>query len=278
MHHGSSASLNPDLLLAVPIVLAAAMYLGGAWIQWQRARPWPWWRTAAWLAGVLAAAAGFVGPLAAAAHDDFVAHMGVHLLVGMVAPLLLVIAAPVTLALRSLHVTPARRLVRLLSSRPARVACALPLAAVLNIGGMWVLYTTDLAALIHQNPLAQVAMSAHFLLAGYLFTAAVIPMDPAPHRAAYPVRAGVLMLFLAAHSILAKVIYADPPSGVDAAVAQSAAQLMYYAGGVVDAVMLTVLCALWYRDTGRRLDRAARGPWGRFRSDYRRTAPESSPS
>ncbi|WP_434612356.1 cytochrome c oxidase assembly protein [Arthrobacter sp. A5] len=52
-----------------------------------------------WLAGTVAAAAAVTGPLAEDAHTEFTAHMAGHLLVGMIAPLLLVSAAPVSLAL-----------------------------------------------------------------------------------------------------------------------------------------------------------------------------------
>jgi len=257
--HGAESASSIDLILAGPFLLAAGLYLGGVGIQLRRERAWPWARTLAWLAGIAAAAAGVVGPLAATARQDFVAHMWVHLLAGMVAPLLLVMAAPMTLALRSLDVTPARRLSRLLASPPVRIATVPLVAAVMNMGGLWLLYSTPLHEAIHGSPLAQALVTAHLLVAGYLFVVAIMPVDPAPHRAGYPMRMVVLVLFLAAHSILAKTLYSSPPSGVEAASAQSGAQVMYYAGGLVDAVIILVLCARWYADAGRRLARARAG-------------------
>src|SRR5690606_4251607 len=107
--------------------------------------------------------------------------------VGMVAPLLLVLAAPVTLALRTMTLLPARRLSRILRSRPARVISHPLSAAVLNVGWMWALYLTGLRALT-DVPLIHLAVMVHFLFAGCLFTAAILCVDPSPHRASLPLR------------------------------------------------------------------------------------------
>ncbi|WP_240740560.1 cytochrome c oxidase assembly protein [Microbacterium sp. PI-1] len=251
--HASGPGISPDIIIALPFAFVLAFYGGCAIIQWRRGRPWPWYRSASWTVGIVTAAAGFVGPLAAAAHQDFVAHMWAHLLVGMAAPLLLVLGAPVTLALRSIDVGSARRLSHVLNSWPARFLTAPVVAAVLNVGGMWVLYSTPLYDAMRASFLVHLIVMTHFLLAGYLFTAAIIPIDPAPHRAGFPLRTAVVVLALAAHGILAKTLYAHPPVGVDGLDAQAGAMLMYYAGDVVDIAIITILCAQWYRRSGRKL-------------------------
>lgn len=256
MHdHASGSGISPDIVIALPFACALVFYGGCAIIQWRQGRPWPWYRSASWTAGVMTAAAGFVGPLAAAAHQDFVAHMRAHLLVGMAAPLLLVLAAPGSLILRSIHVGSARRLSHVLNSWPARFLSAPIVAAILNVGGMWVLYSTPLYDAMRESLLVHMAVMTHFLLAGYLFTAAIIPIDPAPHRAGFPLRTGVVVLALAAHGILAKVLYAHPPVGVEVADAQAGAMLMYYAGDLIDVAIITILCAQWYKQSGRKLRR-----------------------
>lgn len=251
--HTSGSGISPDLIIALPFAFALAFYGGCAIIQWRCGQSWPWYRSASWTVGVIAAAAGFVGPLAAAAHQDFVAHMWSHLLVGMLGPLLLVLGAPVTLALRSMHVGSARRLSHVLSSWPARFLTAPVVASILNVGGMWVLYSTPLYDAMRASFLVHLIVMTHFLLAGYLFTAAIIPIDPAPHRAGFPLRTAVVVLALAAHGILAKTLYAHPPVGVDGLDAQAGTMLMYYAGDVVDVAIITILCAQWYRRSGRKL-------------------------
>lgn len=223
-------------LIPVLLVLGAG-YLVAAY----RTGGWPVWRTASWCAGLGCAAAAVTGPFAATAHHDFTAHMAGHLLLGMAAPLLLVLAAPVTLALRALPVRRARLLSRLLRSRPVRLVSHPVTAAILNGGGLWVLYTTDL----HQQ-VAHGLVQAHVLIAGYLFTAAIIGVDPAPHRPGRYLRAAVLVAFLAAHGILAKHLYGHPPAGVPVTQAEAGAQLMYYGGDALDLILIAIFCRQWY--------------------------------
>jgi putative membrane protein len=252
--HGTGAGAEALAgALVAPFVVALVLYLCAAHAERRGPRGWPWHRDVLWTAGVCAAAAGLVGPLADSAHRSFPVHMAAHLVVGMAAPVLLVLAAPVTLALRTLSAVPARRVSRALRSAPARVLTHPVTAALLNIGGLSVLYLTPLHAWMGADPVLHVLVTGHLLVAGYLYTAALISLDPAPHRASYALRSVVFVLALAAHGILAKLLYAHPPVGVPAADAQAGAQLMYYGGDVVEAALLVVLLAQWYRASGRRL-------------------------
>jgi putative membrane protein len=63
------------------------------------------------------------------------------------------------------------------------------------------------------------------------------------------VRAVVLVVFLAAHGILAKYLYAHPPPGVPETQAQAGGQLMYYGGDVLDLVLIAIFCWQWYTAT-----------------------------
>jgi putative membrane protein len=125
-------------------------------------------------------------------------------------------------------------------------------AAVLSVGGMWLIYATPLFAVSQQSLVVHLLVMTHMLLAGYLFTASLISLDPSPHRASFGMRIGVLVLALAAHAVLAKTLYADGLSGVGLADVRAGAMLMYYAGDVIDAAIAIVLCAQWYRASGRR--------------------------
>ncbi|HWR85864.1 MAG TPA: cytochrome c oxidase assembly protein, partial [Rhodoglobus sp.] len=214
---------------------------------------WPVHRAVCWGAGVAAALATVVGPLAEAAHRDFVAHMWAHLLIGMLAPLLLVLSAPVTLALRTLSAVPARRLAALLRSVPMQVLAHPVPAALLSAGGLWVLYRTPLLQAMQSDPLVHLLVHAHLLAAGFLFTAAVIGLDPAPHRPDRRLVTVVLVLAAASHAILARSLVAAPPAGVPVAEAEAGAELMYTAGGWVEAAVIVIFCLRWYRAAGRRL-------------------------
>lgn len=235
----------PESLGLAVLAVALALYLLGVHRHGDRGQ-WPRWRTVAWITGLTCVAAGWAGPLAESARHDFTAHMATHLLVGMIGPLLLVLAAPVTLALRTLPASGARTVSAVLRSPPVRLVTHPVGAAVLNGGGLWLLYATGLFELMHRSMGLHVLIHVHVLLAGIAFTVAMIGPDPNPHRASLRTRATVLVLFIAAHSVLGKWLYAYPPAGVDPADARVGAQLMYYGGDVVDLMILALLFAGWY--------------------------------
>ncbi|GAB2608608.1 cytochrome c oxidase assembly protein [Kocuria himachalensis] len=244
-HHGATGWAVFDGTVLVLLALAAAGWAAGLWAARHRG-PWPVHRTVLWFAGLLCAGTALVGPLAEAARTGFTAHMAGHLLLGMAAPFLLVLAAPVTLALRALPVARARVVTRLLRTPPVRAVTHPVVAGTFNAGGLWALYTTGLYGLMHASVPVHAAVHLHVLLAGCVFTAAVVGVDPDPHRGSFPLRAAVLVGFVAAHSALAKHLYGHPPDGVGASDARTGAQLMYYGGDVVDVALMVVLFAQWY--------------------------------
>ena len=251
--HGGGIPL--DVILVSFLAIAMIVYLSGVVSSHLRGRPWPLVRLGFWTAGIALAAAAVIGPLADAAHESFVAHMWAHLFSGMLAPLLLVLAAPVTLALRTLDVTPARRLSRLLRSAPARLVAHPISAAVLSAGGLWLIYATPVFEAMQTIRISHLFVHAHLLVAGYLFTAAVIGIDPRPHPPSRAVSVIVLVLVMASHGILAKYLYAHPPIGVPVADAHEGAQLMYYLGAWVEGAIIVIFCTQWYRAAGQRLTR-----------------------
>jgi putative membrane protein len=251
-HHGPGVGgeLIATELLVVALLAAAVLYARAT----RCAGTWPLGRTVRWLVGIAVAVAGVVGPLLLAADDgahDLRLHVAGHLLVGMVAPLLLVTAVPVTLALRTLPRGRARALARLLRSRPPAVLTHPAVAAVLDVGGLWLMYRTDLLAGV---PTA--LLHLHMLLAGYLFAFALVGRDPAPHRPGLGVRTGVLVAAVAAHDVLAKLLYAAPPTG--AVQAEFAGQLMYYGAVPVHVALFVLLGREWFAGQERARRRAAR--------------------
>jgi putative membrane protein len=253
-HHGAGPGW-PAVVLAL---VAAGAYVMPAGFARRRGAGWPVRSTVLWLAGLVLAVTAVTR-----SDHDFRAHMTGHLLLGMFVPVLLVLAAPVTLALRALPVRAARRLAHVLRSRPARTIAHPVTAAILNAGGSWVLYTTDLYPQMSRHPGMALLVHAHVLLSGYLFTAAMIGVDPAAHRPGRWARAAVMVTSLALHGILAKYLYANPPAGIRAGDAQSGAQLMYYGGDAAHLLLVVIFCAQWYAATApdRRTITARRRAW-----------------
>lgn len=263
-HAAPATGWWPNAVVAGLAALAVAAYLSGMAVTRRRGRTWPVRRGLLWTAGVGLATVGTIGPLADAAREDFSAHMWAHLLTAMAAPVLLVLSAPFTLALRALAVAPARRLARMLRSVPGRAATHPLTGLALTAGGLWLLYATPLLAAAHEQPLLHLALHAHLLFAGFVFTAAIIGIDPHPRRWPRPALAAILLVSMASHAVLAKYLWVNPPPGVPVAQAQPGAELMYYAGGWAEAAVVVIFCAQWYRAAGRLRDRgtasASTGP------------------
>ena len=242
--YGHALDGFPTLVVLAIAIGVVAVYLIAA-SRPRRGGEWSARRSAYWVAGVAVAAASVVGPVADAAHGDFRWHMVTHLLLGMVAPLLLVLAAPVTLALRSLELTPARRLSRLLRTSPVRMLSHPVTATILSVGGLWLLYATDLYAVAHDVPVVMALVMVHVLGSGYLFTAAMVGIDPDPHRGSAPLRLGLLALAIASHEVLAKYLYAEPRPGIPIGQAEVGAQIMSYGGDAVHLVLIVLVVASW---------------------------------
>lgn len=243
-----------QLMMTLPFAIALVMYIGAAIAsnRYSHLRKWPLRRYVFWFSGILCAVTAVVGPLANRAHMDFTAHMIGHLLLGMLSPLLLVLAAPMTLILRTLKAPAARRLSLLLKSWPVRVPSHPMVASILNIGGLWILYTTDLYAAMQQNIFLHLVVHFHVFLAGYFFTVSMIYIDPIAHRFSFVYRAAVLVIALAGHGILSKYIYAEPPPGVPKEQAEIGGMLMYYGGDAIDIVLIFILCLQWFKATRTR--------------------------
>ncbi|WP_271400200.1 cytochrome c oxidase assembly protein [Salinicoccus roseus] len=250
------ANFLPIEIAAALIALAALiLYPAGMYISGKKHKKWPFHRFVLWSAGVVLAASALTGPLAQLSHTNFTAHMMGHLLVGMLAPLLLVFGRPMTLLMRTLNVQSARKLSRLLNSRYISFITNPLIAATLNIGGLFLIYMTGLFTMMHMSAWLYALIHLHVFLAGYLFTISLIYIDITTHRYSYMYRAIVLILALGFHKVLSKLIYAAPPEGISKAAGESGALLMYYGGDIIDIGLIVILCWQWYQARAPRIEK-----------------------
>ena len=257
MHH-SSGAFPAEAYFLLPTIAAAVAYVSGA--RSVRAAHWPARRTVLFVLGLALALLTVLGPLPAMAHDDFTWLALSHVFAGMLSPLLLVLSRPMTLALRVMDKGPARRAVRILRSPPARFLAHPVTAAVLNLGGMYLMFRTPLFDAMRTYAPVHWIVTFHLVAAGYLWTAALIGRDPNPHRAGLRLRACILVFTAAAHNVLAKSLYAQPPAGIPSDEAEAGAMAMYYAGGAVELAVMIVFCFQWYRRSAPRDASAATAP------------------
>lgn len=236
------------------VAFVCLLYVAGAARLRGRGDRWPVRRDAACCLGGAALCAAVARPWPG---GPFTAHMAGHLATGMVAPFLLACARPVTLALRALPVAPRRGLKALLGAPPVRAVTWAPVAAVLDVGGLWLLYRTPLFAATHHTPWLDALVRAHVFAAGLLFSVSVLALDPVhgPRRGTWP-RAATLVVASAAHGILAKSLYAHGPSGDAMFAAQdvrAGSVLMYYGGDAVELALAVVVGLQWLRSQRQRV-------------------------
>ncbi|GAA1434902.1 hypothetical protein GCM10009601_60090 [Streptomyces thermospinosisporus] len=250
-HHAPETGTGPleTLLPALALLICAAGYLLLARTARRRnpALGWSARRTAAFTAGLLLLAASLLPPLAPFASADFRGHMVQHLLVGMYAPLLLVLGAPVTLLLRTLPAASARRLTAVLHSRPARLLTHPAVALLLSTGSLALLYFTPLHNAAAAHPAGTWLILVHFLLSGCLFAHAIAGPDPAPARPGVPARLVFLGLAIASHAVMSQLMYGGYRVQVHAPAAEvrGGAEIMYYGGDIAELLLAAALVTTW---------------------------------
>lgn len=237
--------------MALPLVLLGLLtliYLGAAVHQAAvTKRGWTPWRTSAWIAGAALLSLGLLPQYLPFSAGDLRQHMVQHLLLGMLAPIGLVMAAPITLTLRTAPATVGRVIVRVLRSRTIRLWANPVTALVLNLGGMAALYFTPLYTAMMMNPALHYLVHFHFLAAGCLYTWVIAGPDPAPHRLSVPARLVVLGVAVVIHSIMAQMLYAGLFVAIPAPADQlrRSAELMYYGGDITEMLLAFALVSTW---------------------------------
>ncbi|MFB0840386.1 cytochrome c oxidase assembly protein [Arthrobacter sp. E44] len=180
-------------------------FMGVAKIR-RRGDSWPWFRSLNWVIGLVVLTYITSGPPSVYGRILFSAHMVDHMALTMVAPIFLVLGAPVTLALRAL---PARGdgsrgmrewLLVFVHSKFSQLVTH-PLFAAANFAGSIVLfYYSDLFGFAMREHVGHELMNLHFLLTGYIFVLTMIGTDPLPRRAPYPMRLLLLLATMGFHA------------------------------------------------------------------------------
>jgi putative membrane protein len=235
-----------SLLSLVLLGLVALGYLVLAARQ-SRRRGWSSWRVTSFTAGAALLGWALSPGFDARADADFGVHMCQHLLVAMLAPLALVLGAPVTLLLRALPSARARLLGRALRSGPVHLLAHPVTALLLSAGGLSALYLTPLYAATTTSEPLHALVHVHLAASGYLFAWVVAGPDPAPGRATVRTRLVVLGVAVAVHAGVAQLLFAGLLVQVHEPVAemQAAGNLMYFGGDVAELLLAVALLLTW---------------------------------
>ena len=191
-----------DGLMLGLLIFVVALYIKGVVILTRRGDKWPVGRTIAFALGISAVDFATSGGLGLYSHFAFANHMMAHMVLGMIAPIGIVLGAPITLALRTLPLGRNQEesgirgtFIELLHSKLSKFYTNPIVALVIFDGSLFALYFTPLFGNIMQGHSGHFFMSLHFLLAGFLFFQVLIGIDPLPRKV--PHIAKIIVIFAA---------------------------------------------------------------------------------
>ncbi|QZY28033.1 cytochrome c oxidase assembly protein [Nocardioides coralli] len=188
------------------VVWVSGLYLLGVLTLRRRGDRWPWGRTLALAVGMGIFALATLSGLAAYDTTLLSVHMVQHMLLSMLVPLALALAAPVTLALRTLPRRPRAWLLAVLHSRVARVLSFPPLTFALYVVSPWALYFTGWYRASLESVYIHEMMHVHLVLVGALFFWPLMGVDPVPGRVSHPFRVLLVVMTLPFHAFLGVTI------------------------------------------------------------------------
>ncbi|MFD8702402.1 cytochrome c oxidase assembly protein [Kitasatospora sp. NPDC059648] len=289
-HHGGMTRLgpfslshvwtwSPDWVFLLGGLVALALYLVGVVRLYRRGDRWPIGRVVGWVAGVASMLLVTCSGLNDYGMVLFSAHMIQHMVLSMLTPILLLLGAPITLALRALRPAgkgrprgPRELLVALLHSRYVRVISHPAFTIPMFIASLYGVYFTPAFDFLMQYRLGHIFMMVHFLMTGLTFFWPIMGVDPGPHRPGHVMR--IIELFMgmpfhaffgvavmmASHPLVSTFTVQAAPPGTDLLEDQKLAGGITWAFGEIPTAL--VLIALVYQWMGseqrqaRRRDRA----------------------
>ncbi|MEV0978961.1 cytochrome c oxidase assembly protein [Streptomyces sp. NPDC049915] len=276
---GRGLQWSADPFFLVACLLGLALYCWGVLRLKRRGDAWPVTRTVSYVVGVVTVALMMCTKLNDYGMVMFSVHMVQHMVISMLSPILILLGAPITLALRALPTAgrgrkgPRELLLMLLHSRYMRIITHPAFTIPLFIASLYALYFSPLFDFLMGSRTGHVAMMVHFLMVGVVFFWPIIGVDPGPHRPGHLMRmlelfAGMpfhaffgIALMMASEPMVAT--FKNPPAslGIDALSDQNAAGGIAWAFSEIPSVLVLIaLLFQWYgseQRQARRTDRAA---------------------
>ncbi|WP_406369977.1 cytochrome c oxidase assembly protein [Streptomyces sp. NBC_00647] len=289
--HGMTMDLPPftlgrglvwsaDPFFLVACLLGLGLYGWGVARLARRGDAWSWGRTASFVIGVLTVMLVMCTRLNDYGMVMFSVHMVQHMVISMLSPILILLGAPITLALRALPVAakrgnkgPRELLLMFLHSRYMRIVTHPAFTIPMFIASLYALYFSPIFDFLMGSTAGHIVMMCHFLAVGLVFFWPIMGVDPGPHRPGYLMRMLELFAGMPFHAFfgIALMMASEPmveayknPSaslGIDALADQTAAGGIAWAFSEIPSVLvLLALLFQWYGSEQRqakRQDRAA---------------------
>ncbi|MDQ0935874.1 cytochrome c oxidase assembly protein [Streptomyces turgidiscabies] len=276
---GRGLGWSADPFFLVACLVGLGLYAWGVVRLARRGDSWSVGRTVSFVLGVLTVMLVMCTRLNDYGMVMFSVHMVQHMVISMVSPILILLGAPITLALRALPVAgrgrkgPRELLLALLHSRYMRIITHAAFTIPLFIASLYALYFTPVFDFLMESKTGHVAMMCHFLAVGLVFFWPIMGVDPGPNRPGYLMRMLELFAGMPFHAFFGIALmmasapmvesYKNPPAslGIDALSDQNAAGGIAWAFSEIPTVLvLLTLLFQWYSSEQRqakRQDRAA---------------------
>ncbi|MEU6610031.1 cytochrome c oxidase assembly protein [Streptomyces shenzhenensis] len=276
---GRGLGWSADPFFLVACLLGLGLYAWGVVRLRRRGDAWPVARTVSFVLGVLTIMLVMCTGLNDYGMVMFSVHMVQHMVISMLSPILILLGAPVTLALRALpvaargHKGPRELLLALLHSRYMQVITHPVFTIPMFVASLYALYFTPLFDFLMGSRAGHIAMMVHFLAVGVVFFWPIIGVDPGPHRPGHLMRMLELFAGMPFHAFFGIALmmgstpmvdtFRNPPAslGIDALSDQSAAGGIAWAFSEIPSVLVLIaLLFQWYGSEQRqakRKDRAA---------------------
>ncbi|MCW1248609.1 cytochrome c oxidase assembly protein [Acaricomes phytoseiuli] len=199
-----------NMLFLILALLGIGLYLLGIWVLHRRSDRWPVGRTISWVLGWVCVYYMTSSQWGIRSPGSFSLHMLSHMGLNMLAPVLLVLGGPVTLALRALH--PARAgslngprewINAMMHSRLTALLTQPLLVFAIFVGSYYLLYFSPLFEFGMRYHWTHQLMNLHFMISGYLFYWLVIGVDRAPRPLPYIGKLGFALAAMPFHAFFA---------------------------------------------------------------------------
>ena len=201
---------DPFWLFFCALLLVA--YVGAVVRLRRNGVAWPLGRLLSWSAGVAVLFWSTNAGIAGYGAVSVGWHMVQHMTLAMLAPILLVLGMPMTLALRALRPSRGRErgprewLLWALHSGVSKLVTHPIYVLVIGTFGLFGLYFTPLFSIAMTSHAGHILMMLHFLISGFLFYWVVLGLDPGPRTVPPWARLILLLVYISLHAFFALAI------------------------------------------------------------------------
>lgn len=247
--------------LAIEVCLAG-LYVVGVWRLAKKGRRWSGWRTLCYLAGTLTVVVAVQSGLASYDDSNFSIHVVQHLMLMNLAPILIALSAPLTLALQASGRGTQERLLKVLHHPIVSFFTRPIVAATMVYATMIGYFLTPFYNFSLEHPLIHDLTHLHFLISGCIFWYVVIGRDPSRWHLSFPAKLGVLATGIPVTAIigiaLSQAGSSIAPAFHTAADTRAGGSILWIFGEFTTLAAMAILLFQWMRFDEREQARADR--------------------